>query len=208
MLVFVFMIFQFFIHFWDFAIFAAVCTLDLNSRLPSMYLCVSSEFRSIEMHFAEPWIIFRYIFAANFYARHVCEAHNLVQHNNERKRRRKENAFKFMFGCMFYKRTKMRSETAEITNWSRIERRGAHNSLTNGLRHLGKLAWRRELLVNSFVPSKLTQRCWEMTGGADRHGRCRHQHRLMHKCMQIIYYMEMRGKKKRKEWITIKTKLS
>lgn len=65
------------------------CTPCMHPRLLWVCLCVSSEFRSIEMHFAEPWITFRYIFAANFYARHVCEAHNLVQHNNEWRRRRK-----------------------------------------------------------------------------------------------------------------------
>lgn len=75
----------------------------------------------------------------------MCEAHNLVQYNNNKEsgrsqqeeKKKKENAFIFMLKCMFTTERKKRSATDEITNWSRIEHRAASYtmhalSLTNG----------------------------------------------------------------------------
>lgn len=101
---------------------------------------------------------------------------------------------------------KLRSAAAEITNWSRMERRGVHNSLTNGSRHLGKLGLMAGTPCKQLLTCSLTQepregfatRRTHTIGDAAPSASTR---RWMHKCMQISHYMEM---EKKKERVTIK----
>lgn len=129
------------------------------------------------------------------------EVHNLVQYRvSEDWRRRgekKENAFKFMLKCMFYKRTERDLQRREIANWSRIERRAAPYassfSIDKWLKTPGDgMRWWLELLVNKFFRNSLANY------------KIHHQHiraRWTHKRMQIIYFIwEQRGGEKKNNY--------
>lgn len=131
------------------------------------------------------------------------EVHNLVQYRvSEDWRRRgekKENAFKFMLKCMFYKRTERDLQQREIANWSRIERRAAPYASSFSIDKWLKtpedgMRWWLELLVNKFWRNSLANY------------KIHHEHiraRWTHKRMQIIYFIwEQRGGEKKR--ITMK----